>query len=212
MVTDRGSRGRKRTRAPLSPSAASHILPPCLVGSPTLGRESGSGARLCFASRCGSWKVYAAVGIHGDPIAAKKRIAHADRIGERLGKDAYGYPRAFTWSPDAADRAWMDFNGLSEKLVVLDPTAGGGAIPFETARLGATALSNDLNPVAALIEKATIDYPLRHGAALRPAFDDLAKVFISKVRERLQGVYPAESDEDIKPDGYLWTRTIHCPY
>ena len=160
----------------------------------------------------GRGKLMRAVGIHGDPIAAKKRIAHADRIGERLGKDAYGYPRAFTWSPDAADRAWMDLHGLNEKLVVLDPTAGGGAIPFETVRLGATALSNDLNPVAALIEKATIEYPLRHGAALRPAFDELAKVFISKVRERLQGVYPDEPDEDIRPDGYLWTRTIRCPY
>ena len=30
------------------------------------------------------------LGIHGDPIAAKKRIAEADRKGERLGADAYG--------------------------------------------------------------------------------------------------------------------------
>src|SRR3954468_2968793 len=32
------------------------------------------------------------VGIHGDPIAAKNRIAAADRDGERLGASAYGYP------------------------------------------------------------------------------------------------------------------------
>jgi adenine-specific DNA methylase len=153
-----------------------------------------------------------AIGIHGDPIAAKKRIAQADRMGERLGKDAYGYPRAFSWSPDADDRAWMEENGLNEKLVVLDPTAGGGAIPFETARLGATALSNDLNPVAALIEKATIEYPLRHGATLRPAFDELALEFTARIRARLKGVYPDDLDENIRPDGYLWSRTIRCPY
>src|SRR5580698_10165847 len=40
------------------------------------------------------------LGIHGDPIAAKERIARADRVGERLGADAYGYKRAFTWNPD----------------------------------------------------------------------------------------------------------------
>lgn len=157
-------------------------------------------------------KFMRALGIHGDPIAAKRRIAQADRKGERLGKDAYGYPRAFAWSPDTTDRQWLEENGLNENLVVLDPTAGGGAIPFEAVRLGATVLSNDLNPVAALIEKATIEYPLRHGAALRPVFDELAKVFVSKVRERLQGVYPEESDKDVIPDGYLWSRTVRCPY
>ena len=44
------------------------------------------------------------LGIHGDPVAAKKRIAMADRKGERLGANAYGYPRAFGYTPDHADR------------------------------------------------------------------------------------------------------------
>jgi adenine-specific DNA methylase len=153
-----------------------------------------------------------ALGIHGDPVAAKARIAAADRRGERLGKDAYGYPRAFGWSPNEDDRAWMALNGLSPGVVMLDPTAGGGSIPFEAARLGATILSNDLNPVAALIQKATIEYPLKHGAALRPAFDKLAAEFTRRVRERLAGVFPDEPEPDTRPDGYLWARTIRCPH
>src|SRR5712691_11277276 len=44
-----------------------------------------------------------ALGIHGDPVAGKKRIAIADRKGERLGANAYGYARAFSWSPDDGD-------------------------------------------------------------------------------------------------------------
>jgi len=52
-------------------------------------------------------------------------------------------------------------------VMVLDPMAGGGSIPFEATRLGLTTFANDLNPVATLIEKATIEFPLRHGAALR---------------------------------------------
>lgn len=34
------------------------------------------------------------LGIHGDAVAAKQRIAKATREGLRLGADAYGYPRA----------------------------------------------------------------------------------------------------------------------
>lgn len=39
--------------------------------------------------------------------------------------------------------------------VVLDPFAGGGAIPLEAGRLGCQAIANDYNPVAYLILRAT---------------------------------------------------------
>src|SRR5947207_10671872 len=38
-------------------------------------------------------KFLRALGILGDPVAAKERIAEANRRGERLGSMAYGYPR-----------------------------------------------------------------------------------------------------------------------
>jgi adenine-specific DNA methylase len=41
-----------------------------------------------------------AIGIHGDPVAARVRIAAATKRGERLGADAYGYRRAFAHIPD----------------------------------------------------------------------------------------------------------------
>ena len=34
-------------------------------------------------------------------------------------------------------------------LIVCDPTAGGGSIPFEALRRGLSVAANDLNPVAA---------------------------------------------------------------
>ncbi len=46
---------------------------------------------------------------------------------------------------------------------VLDPFAGGGAIPLEALRLGCEAYALDLNPVAFLILKATLEYPQRFG-------------------------------------------------
>lgn len=42
---------------------------------------------------------------------------------------------------------------------VLDPFAGGGAIPLEAMRLGCEVTANDLNPVAWFILKCTLEYP-----------------------------------------------------
>ena len=44
---------------------------------------------------------------------------------------------------------------------LLDPFAGGGAIPLEAQRLGLEAFGHDLNPVAVMINKAMIDIPPR---------------------------------------------------
>ena len=42
---------------------------------------------------------------------------------------------------------------------VLDPFAGGGAIPLEAMRLGCEAVASDLNPVAWFILRCTLHYP-----------------------------------------------------
>src|SRR5690625_4173116 len=44
---------------------------------------------------------------------------------------------------------------------ILDPFAGGGAIPLEAQRLGLEAHASDLNPLAVLINKALIEIPPR---------------------------------------------------
>ena len=151
------------------------------------------------------------LGIHGDPVAAKKRIAIANRTGDRLGAAAYGYSRAFSYTPDNQDRAWLVENSVNAATVV-DPTAGGGSVPFEAVRLGLETVANDLNPVAALIERATIEWPTIHGVAVKGVFEELGGEFTAKVRKRLAGVFPEEPGDNTRPDGYLWARTITCPY
>lgn len=149
------------------------------------------------------------VGIHGDPIAAKRRIAIADRKGERLGKEAYGYKRAFSYQPTIADVSMFP---LLARSTLLDPTAGGGAIPLEATRLGIKTFANDLNPVAATILTATIDLPQRFGLALVGEINAVGTTFRSRIRERFQGAFPEEPARNTRPDGYLWARTINCPY
>ena len=54
---------------------------------------------------------------------------------------------------------------------VLDPFAGGGAIPLETMRLGCEATAIDINPVAWFILKCTLEYPHRLAGQTRPLPD-----------------------------------------
>ena len=141
------------------------------------------------------------LGIHGDPVAAKVRIAGATAVGERLGADAYGYPRAFQHLPPLSGSA----------VTVLDPTAGGGSIPFEAARIGCISIGNDLNPVASLLLKATVELPVKHGVALHLRVEALGREFVKRVRAQIADLYPPEPNGWIC-DGYLWARTVTCPY
>ncbi len=152
-------------------------------------------------------------GIHGDPVATRRRIDAAKRSGKHLGANPYGYKRAFSYLPDEADVKWVEtYLGKSPAAYsILDPTAGGGSIPFEIERLGAATLANDLNPVAALVLEATVDWPRRHGAAVLQEFEKLASDFIRRAEPKYAGVFPAEA-EGVRVEGYLWARTITCPY
>lgn len=51
---------------------------------------------------------------------------------------------------------------------VLDPFAGGGAIPLEAMRLGCEATAIDINPVAWFILKCTLEYPQKLAGQKRP--------------------------------------------
>ena len=54
---------------------------------------------------------------------------------------------------------------------VLDPFAGGGAVPLEALRLGCDVTAIDINPVAWFILKCTLEYPQRLAGKKRPLPD-----------------------------------------
>ena len=150
-----------------------------------------------------------ALGIHGDPVEAKRRIDLAKKKGENLGLNPYGYSRAFSYSATIEELNDLD---LSQDLQLLDPTAGGGSIPFEGRRLGIKSHANDLNPVAALILKATFDWPFLESAGkLIQSYKDLVRRFLEKAQPKFSGIFPTEG-EGTQILGYLWARTVNCPY
>jgi len=155
------------------------------------------------------------LGIHGDPVSSRSRIDQAKRTGERFEGQAYSYPRAFSYSATRDEMDWV--RGQMSQLgietgSVLDPTAGGGSIPFESARLGLSSIANDLNPVSGLILKATISFPRELGYDLLAKFNELAKRFVEIRDSRLNLVYPKEAKSDCIATNYLWAKTITCPY
>lgn len=154
------------------------------------------------------------LGIHGDPVATRKRIDRARKTGDDLGLNPYGYERAFKYLPTADEGAWLKAQsskaGISS-ATVLDPTAGGGSIPFESLRLGLTTIANDLNPVATLIQRATYELPLRHGSQVLAEFDRLSRRFMALAEPHFEGLFRPESD-DVRVLGYLWARIVRCPH
>ena len=66
---------------------------------------------------------------------------------------------------------------LDKMPKVFDPFAGGGAIPLEAARLGCRTYANDLNPVAHIIEKASIEFPQKYGKPITYSKDEFIKIY-----------------------------------
>lgn len=120
-----------------------------------------------------------------------------------------------------------------ELPAVLDPFAGGGAIPLEAQRLGLEAHASDLNPLAVLINKALIEIPPKFSGR-GPIFPDAsatqtgwrrAEGLAEDIRQygqwmrdeaakRIGHLYPK-----VKADGgtehtviaWIWARTVKSP-
>ena len=95
------------------------------------------------------------------PDAAGGRMKEETQGGVcRWGREADGEIEAFR----AEIRA--SFGGRVPR--VLDPFAGGGAIPLEAMRLGCEAVAADVNPVAWFILRCTLHYPRLVAGRTRP--------------------------------------------
>lgn len=77
---------------------------------------------------------------------------------------------------------------------VLDPFAGGGAIPLEAMRLGCEVTAVDINPVAWFILKCTLEYPQKFAGQTRPLPDFILtnRPFMEKFLDA-QGMGKAEA-------------------
>ena len=131
---------------------------------------------------------FSVISVSANPALVNQRIAFAEseRVVEILGKpiqidaeDLYAYGRAYE-SPVETDFS---------RFTVLDPTAGGGSIPFEAMRLGCKVIANDLNPVASAIEMATLQYPQLYGTELIRDIEAYGEKLEKTVSEKMAPFY-----------------------
>ena len=169
----------------------------------------------------------------GDPsLSAAEQEAERQRlfrILERLVKwKNSNDPDVLTEARAEIDRCFPD-----GPPPILDPFAGGGAIPLEAHRLGLTALAGDLNPVAVLINKAMIEIPPRF-AGMPPVHPDIDKTLTTwertqglaadveaygrwmrdEAERRIGHLYPDATGPDGKtltPIAWIWARTVESP-
>ena len=152
------------------------------------------------------------LGMHGRPIGWTAAIEPDEGLRRTLLKFIADFAN---WD-HAADHTWLDTGRAlvkaahgEEPPLVVDPFAGGGSIPLEALRLGCEAFASDLNPVACLILKVTLEDVPRHGPGLA---DELRKAGgqIKAAAERtLADLYPRDRD-GATPIAWLWARTVRC--
>jgi putative DNA methylase len=91
--------------------------------------------------------------------------------------------------------------------LVVDPFAGGGAIPLEASRVGADAFASDLNAVPVLLNKVLLQYVPRYGQQLADEVRRWGAWLKEQAQRELSKFYPKDED-GATPIAYLWSRTI----
>lgn len=121
---------------------------------------------------------------------------------KKAEKDLYGLKDRHVDRPEvqekqaALDTAIKAF--LDHLPRVFDPFAGGGAIPLEAARLGCNSYANDLNPVAHIIEKASLEFPQKYGKPIVYSKDAFVKLYGEDAYEALDNADKLGDEVHIK--------------
>lgn len=149
-------------------------------------------------------------GIYGDPVQAQKLIFWAKEHKKKI-PNPYTSERAYKVNPTSEQlhvfRKLLEYTWKTTDINMLDPFAGGGSIPLEAIRYGFETYANDLNPVAAVILKATIDIPLEFGYSLVDDIRKWATRWYELVKPKLQPYFTPLSG-DSEGAAFLWARTI----
>ena len=151
-------------------------------------------------------------GVWGDTVAADRMRETARVAGNRLDKNPFTWQQAYKNKPSIAD-----LNVLHRLLIrrwghlprVLDPTAGGGSIPYTSLRYGLPTWANDLNPVAVGVLDATLRAPSVYGERLVPDIKKWGQILVDRLSDRLEPFFPSGDDGQVT--NYVYANTVVCP-
>ncbi len=122
-------------------------------------------------------------------VVKRKKLPNG-KIEEKIAEETVG--GILHWGRESSpDLDWFReeirkaYGGRAPK--VLDPFAGGGAIPLEAMRLGCEATAIDINPVAWFVLKCTLEYPQKLAGQKR-----LLPPFVLKDRDFMESFFKAQ--------------------
>ena len=106
--------------------------------------------------------------------------------------------------------AYESMGGVAgARPLIVDPFAGGGAIPLEALRLGADVYASDLNPIPVLLNKVVLEYIPKYGGRLAKEVQKWGVWVKQEAEKELSEFYPVGSDGSM-PIAFLWARIIRC--
>jgi putative DNA methylase len=143
-----------------------------------------------------------ALGLRGDPLAA---IARREK-----GEKSFGYPVLEGVQPEP--KVYLDrmIKLWGRRPVGADFMAGGGSIPFEMVRAGfGEVVAGEYNPVAYIILKASLEYPIKYGDRLVSDVKRYGEQLLADLRRSVAKYFPRHPLG--QPIDYVWVRMFRCP-
>jgi len=114
-----------------------------------------------------------------------------------LEETSKGYPPLISYLPPSLPQI-----ANLKDAVILDPMAGGGSIPLESAILGVNTIACDYNPVSYLLLRATVEFPAKYGLELWRRLVEEVKALLNYASKELSPYY------DAGIEGYIMLRRV----
>ena len=160
------------------------------------------------------------------PLITSRMVVAGALLGSEDVPKSYSFYKLLGIDSDLKKRAYIDIpqnlihkisSVHSEGVTIFDPFAGTGMIPFEALRMGVNVVASDYNPVAYLIMKGTLEYPIKYNQIDEKTqkfilYEDVKKYsnhIFNKLKENLEEYYPKHNG--IKPRTYIHCWAVKCP-
>lgn len=200
---------RERSTGQNPPNARLHVWwarrPLCVSRAAVLGSLLPADfPRNVFERLLGFW------GTSERILEAQQKLDYAREAGIKIENPHGG--RAFKAPIPLRDleKAHLSTSQLwSDDIIIIDPMAGGGSIPLESARIGYATYANEYNPAACSILEATVDYPFRFGVSLGEKALIWGAELKKRFNARMQRFYPKSGV--LPPHCYIFARTVPDP-
>ncbi len=143
-----------------------------------------------------------ALGLRGDPLAAVARM--------EKGEKGFDYPVLEGVQPEEQVYINKMVELWGRRPVGADFMAGGGSIPFEMIRSGfGEVVAGEYNPVAYVILKASLEYPIKYGERLVQDVERYGRQLLNDLRRKVAKYFPRHPLG--QPTGYIWVKMFRCP-